>query len=74
MKSLNQECKGKEKNSILLEDIIKTFENKKIIRPVLKRCNSCILPSTVPFIYFDKNGICNYCKEHKQHKIKDIYI
>lgn len=72
IEKFNQECKGKEKNSILLEDIVKTFENKKIIRPVLKRCTACILPVTVPFIYFDKNGICNYCKEHKQHKIKDI--
>ncbi len=68
----NQECKGKEKNLILLEEIIRTFEDKKIIRPVLKRCNHCVLPATVPFIYFDKNGICNYCKEHKQHKNKNI--
>lgn len=72
IEKFNQECKGKEKNPILLEEIIKTFENKKIIRPVLKRCSRCILPSTVPFIYFDKKGVCNYCKEHQQHKIKDI--
>lgn len=67
-----QECLGKEKSPILFEEIIRTFESKKIIRPVLKRCTRCILPATVPFISFDKNGICNYCKKHKQHKIKDI--
>ena len=72
IEKFKQECQGKEKNPVLLEEIIQSFKNKKIIRPVLKRCNSCILPSTVPFIYFDKKGICNYCKEHRHHKYKDI--
>lgn len=67
-----QECQGKEKNPVFLEEILQSFKNKKIIRPVLKRCNRCILPTTVPFIYFDKQGICNYCKEHRHHKYKDI--
>ena len=30
----------------------------------LKRCISCILPATYPFIDFDNNGICNYCREY----------
>lgn len=31
----------------------------------LKRCTQCILPSTTPFITFDKCGVCNFCLEHK---------
>ncbi len=31
----------------------------------LKRCAKCILPETMPFITFDKNNVCNYCKNYK---------
>lgn len=29
-------------------------------------CSRCILNSNVPYILFDENGVCNYCKEHDQ--------
>ena len=32
--------------------------------PNLKRCTKCILPSTMPFISFDENGVCNYCNNY----------
>lgn len=31
----------------------------------LKRCTRCVLPETFPFINFDENGECNYCKNYK---------
>ena len=31
----------------------------------LKRCAKCVLPETMPFITFDKNNVCNYCKNYK---------
>lgn len=31
----------------------------------LKRCRRCILPETFPFIEFDDNGVCNYCRNYK---------
>lgn len=31
----------------------------------IKRCSKCILPITMPFISFDKKGVCNFCKLHK---------
>lgn len=31
----------------------------------LKRCTKCILPETFPFIHFDEQGVCNYCKNYK---------
>jgi hypothetical protein len=34
-------------------------------QPDLKRCTKCILPETMPFIKFDSDGVCNYCKNYK---------
>lgn len=31
----------------------------------LKRCTKCVLPETMPFIYFNDNGVCNYCLNYK---------
>ncbi len=31
----------------------------------IKRCTKCILPQTMPFIKFDSDGVCNYCKNYK---------
>lgn len=31
----------------------------------LKRCTKCILPETMPFIYFNEQGVCNYCLSYK---------
>ena len=31
----------------------------------LKRCTRCILPETMPFIDFDSDGVCNYCRNYK---------
>jgi asparagine synthetase B (glutamine-hydrolysing) len=46
-------------------------EKKLLLYPIdkikkLKRCTKCILPVTFPFIKFDENGECNYCKNYKQ--------
>ena len=32
--------------------------------PNLKRCTKCILPETMPFIKFDRQGVCNYCENY----------
>ncbi len=34
----------------------------------LIRCSKCLLPETFPFIEFDENGECNYCKKHKKRQ------
>jgi glucosamine--fructose-6-phosphate aminotransferase (isomerizing) len=31
----------------------------------VRRCSRCILPDTMPFIKFDKGGVCNYCHNYK---------
>jgi glucosamine--fructose-6-phosphate aminotransferase (isomerizing) len=38
--------------------------NKEALKS-LKRCSRCILPETFPYINFDDNGVCNYCKNYR---------
>ena len=50
----------------LLENNIDTIRK-------LRRCIKCLLPKTFPFIVYDDQGVCNYCKNYKpQNKIKPI--
>ena len=30
----------------------------------IKRCKRCLLPHTMPYITFDKGGVCNYCRDY----------
>jgi glutamine---fructose-6-phosphate transaminase (isomerizing) len=60
------------------ENLIPEFKYNKIEERLLefkkldlKRCIKCILPETMPFIKFDKDGICNYCHNYKiRNKLK----
>ena len=36
----------------------------------LKRCTRCILPETMPFIEFDEQGVCNYCRNYRKTALK----
>lgn len=38
-------------------------------QPDLQRCTRCILPSTMPFIRFDTEGVCNYCQHYKPRNV-----
>lgn len=42
----------------------------------LRRCTKCVLPETMPFIDFDENGVCNYCRnEHPRQALgKDALL
>lgn len=31
----------------------------------LKRCTKCVLPDSFPFIEFDAQGVCNYCRSYQ---------
>ncbi|QIL42835.1 glucosamine 6-phosphate synthetase [Acidovorax sp. HDW3] len=41
-------------------------EEKLLLYPQhnLRRCTCCILPETMPFISFDAEGVCNYCRHY----------
>lgn len=54
------------------EDLIPTFriniEEEALLEysvHQLRRCKNCILTETMPYIEFDKNGVCNYCNNYK---------
>jgi hypothetical protein len=54
------------------EDLIPEFKYNKSEEQLLqythiniKRCTKCVLPETMPFIYFDFEGVCNYCLHYK---------
>ena len=34
----------------------------------LRRCICCVLPETMPFIEFDSDGVCNYCRSYKKRE------
>jgi asparagine synthetase B (glutamine-hydrolysing) len=34
----------------------------------LTRCSKCLLPETFPYINYDEQGVCNYCKNYKPTK------
>lgn len=38
-------------------------------QPNLRRCTRCILPETMPYIEFDSEGVCNYCKNYTPRNI-----
>jgi glutamine---fructose-6-phosphate transaminase (isomerizing) len=31
----------------------------------IKRCTRCILPETMPFIRFDEEGVCSFCRDYE---------
>jgi len=59
-------------NSTRTENLIPSLSfsdtNEKVLEyriHDLKRCTKCILPETMPFITFDSEGVCNYCRNYK---------
>jgi glucosamine--fructose-6-phosphate aminotransferase (isomerizing) len=36
----------------------------------LRRCTKCILPSTYPYVDFDQDGVCYYCRSWKPITVK----
>lgn len=36
----------------------------------LRRCTKCILPESYPFMRFDKDGVCTYCRRWKKITVK----
>lgn len=36
----------------------------------LTRCKKCVLPETFPYLFFDEQGICNFCNTFKKFEVK----
>lgn len=39
-------------------------------RKKLRRCSKCVLPETMPYIEFDAQGVCNYCRVYKPRQLQ----
>ena len=54
---------------LLHEDIkqtmIQNWEALYSSENVLKRCTRCLLPETMPYISFDEEGVCSYCRDYE---------
>ncbi len=62
----NSYKKNTKKIPIVFNDYFEKCSNK--INEI-KRCTSCLLPETFPFIEFNNTGECNFCKNHKNFKV-----
>jgi glutamine---fructose-6-phosphate transaminase (isomerizing) len=51
-------------------DLEKAFERSLGAAAQLKRCTRCVMTETVPFIAFDKAGVCNFCRQYKKIELK----
>ena len=46
-------------------DFLNRYKAYDIKIPELLRCTKCVLPETHPFIRFDSEGVCNFCRDYK---------
>jgi hypothetical protein len=52
----------------LVVPLVASHSEEKLLiyrQHALRRCAKCILPSSMPYITFDDNGICNYCNNYR---------
>ena len=62
-KSLNRRTVSIPKN------LTDQYERSNKLIETLTRCKNCLLPSTYPFIEYDKEGVCNYCRHYQKMEI-----
>lgn len=51
---------------IVPSKFVRLYEENKLRIDSLKRCSKCLLPETFPFISFDSEGVCNYCRNYRK--------
>jgi hypothetical protein len=49
-----------------IQVIASKYPHDSTWQDTLRRCRKCILPETMPFISFDYEGICNYCRTYRK--------
>lgn len=49
-------------SSMVDESLVRYGEARMRLMP---RCSRCVLPETFPFIEFDGQGVCNYCRSYQ---------
>jgi len=51
--------------AVVSPEIIHRFDIDPVPIRALRRCSRCVLPETMPFIEFDEQGVCNYCRNYR---------
>lgn len=49
---------------------LKLHEQRKGNHLPMKRCTRCVLPETYVGISFNQEGVCNYCRNHKERRYR----
>ena len=52
-------------NENIRQTMIQNWEALYSSEKMLKRCTHCLLPETMPYISFDKEGVCSYCRDYE---------
>lgn len=51
---------------IVPSKFVKLYEENRLRINSLRRCSKCLLPETFPFISFDSEGVCDYCRNYRK--------
>ncbi len=70
MKGLRPPTLSSVRGKVVSKKISQAFEERVSEVSFLRRCTNCVLPETMPFITFDKNGVCNYCSSYTPIKVR----
>lgn len=49
---------------------IDSAQERQELLDSMRRCTRCVLPESFPFIEFDADGVCNYCRTYKPLQFK----
>ena len=52
-------------NEDIKQSMVSNYEALYSSENTLKRCTKCLLPETMPYIIFDKEGVCSYCRDYE---------
>ncbi|MCP4374514.1 MAG: hypothetical protein GY797_41390 [Deltaproteobacteria bacterium] len=56
--------------TIIPDSIFRRFTINQEPIKALRRCARCVLPETMPYIEFDDEGVCNYCRNYRKIEVK----
>ncbi len=57
-----------ERTNNLIPGLITSSSEEKLLEfpvPNVRRCTKCVLPETMPYLTFDADGVCNYCRHYR---------
>ncbi|MBN2303329.1 MAG: hypothetical protein JXQ72_02555 [Anaerolineae bacterium] len=57
---------------VLAPSFVDEYPHSKEAIAHLRRCTRCVLPETMPFIEFDDDGVCNYCRDYRPIDYKGL--